>query len=93
MNFLYRDGLNLLYWGKELLARNFYFNLINFLRKDIPSKHTPELKGSSLNKENKEWSDIECFRNLRKKHFKKPLMEYLSINNLISKTTDLRETL
>ena len=45
MNFLYKDGLNLLCSGKEYLAKKFYFNINNFL----PSKHTPELKGSSLN--------------------------------------------
>ena len=33
MNFLYIDGLHLLYSGKELLAKNFYFNIKNFLRK------------------------------------------------------------
>ena len=27
MNFLYIDGLHLLYSGKELLAKNFYFNI------------------------------------------------------------------
>ena len=32
MNFLYKDGLHL-YSGKELLAKNFYFNRNNFLRK------------------------------------------------------------
>ena len=33
MNFLYKDGLHLLYSGKELLAKIFYFNRNNFLRK------------------------------------------------------------
>ena len=33
MNFVYKDGLQLLYSGKELLAKSFYFNINNFLRK------------------------------------------------------------
>ena len=33
MNFLYKDGLHLLYSGKELLAKKIYFNINNFLRK------------------------------------------------------------
>ena len=31
MNLLYQDGLQLLYSGKELLAKSFYFNINNFL--------------------------------------------------------------
>ena len=33
INFLYKDVLHLLYSGKELLAKNFYFTINNFLRK------------------------------------------------------------
>ena len=36
--------------------------------------------------------EMESFQNLRKKHFKNPLMGYLNINSLINKITDLRET-
>ena len=34
-----------------------------------PSKHTPELEGRSLNEENRELSEMESFRNIRKKYF------------------------
>ena len=33
MNLLYNHGLNLLHSGKEILAKNFYFNINNFLPK------------------------------------------------------------
>ena len=77
MNFLYKDGLT----SKKKF----------FTQTHIPSKHTAELEGSSLNEENKELSEMESFRNIRKKDFKNPLMGYLNINSLRNKIVDLRE--
>ena len=48
----------------------------------MSSKHTTELDGSSLNKENKDLSEMESIPNLRKKYFKSPLVGYLDINSL-----------
>ena len=44
-----------------------------------------------MNEENKELSEMESFRNIRKKDFKNPLMGYLNINSLRNKIVDLRE--
>ena len=44
-----------------------------------------------MNEENKELSEMESFRNIRKKYFKNPLMGYLNINSLRNKIVDLRE--
>ena len=57
----------------------------------MPSKRTPELEGSRLNEKNKELSEMESFRNIRKKYFKNPFMGYLNINSLRNKIIDLRE--
>ena len=79
MNSLYKDGLHLLYSGKGLLAKKHK----QFLTKtNIPSKHTPELKASSLYEENNKLSEMESYRNIRKKYFRNPLMGYLPINSL-----------
>ena len=94
MNFLYKDGLHLLYSGKELLAKKIYFNINNFLRKRtkyIPSKYNPELEISSFNKENKELSEMESFRNVIKNVLKALWIGYLNINSLRNKIIDLKE--
>ena len=44
-----------------------------------------------MDKENKELSEIESFRNIREYRFKIPLMGHLSINILIRKIIDLSE--
>ena len=61
------------------------------MKTHIPSKHTPELKGSSFNEKNEEWSEMESFPNIRKKYLKNPLVGYLKINSLRNKIIDLRE--
>ena len=49
-------------------------------------------RSSSLNKKNKELSEMENSRNLRKKkHFENSLMGYLNINGVRNKIVDLRE--
>ena len=92
MNFLYKYDLRLLYPGKWLLAKNYYFKINNFLQKHhIPLKHTPELDKCSSNKENKKLSETECFRKIRKEYFKNPVMGYLNINSLRNEIIGLRE--
>ena len=49
-------------------------------------------RSSSLNKKNKELSEMESFRNLGKNHFENPLMGYLNINSLGNKIIDLINT-
>ena len=52
---------------------------MNFLYKThIPSKNTPELEEISLSEKNKKLSEMESFRNIRKKYFKNPLMGILA---------------
>ena len=80
----------MLYSGKELLTKFLFAHKLVFT-KHIPSKHTPELEVSNLNEENKDLSEMESFRNIRKKYFKNPLMGYLNINSLRNKIIDLRE--
>ena len=44
-----------------------------------------------MNEENKELSETESFRTIRKKYFKNPLMSYLNINSLRKKIIYLRK--
>ena len=44
------------------------------MKTHIPSKYTSELEGSGLNEENKELSEMESFRNIRKKYLINLLM-------------------
>ena len=44
-----------------------------------------------MNEENKELSEMESFRTIRKRYFKNRLMSYLNINSLRKKIINLRE--
>ena len=81
--YLYEDNLQLVEHGKSGLARNFIYNL-DFLD-TRQNTHTYYNTLSSLDR------DLHVLLDLRLKHPRNFLFEYLNINSLRNKVFDLRE--